>query len=266
MRFFAGPERWDSETMTLDAAESHHAAAVLRVTPGQDVVVFDGEGRSAAAEVASVSKKETRLRLGEITRAERLPRIVVATAVPKGQTMDWIIEKAVELGASEIVPLLTERTIVRLSGEERAQRAAKWQRIAIEACKQCGQAWLPQVSSVASLLEAITRFPASEVRLPLVASLQPDARPLDSFFERRKGAVSEKLPSAMMVVGPEGDFTEREYDLLRSRGFQPVSFGQLVLRVETAVSFGLSVLRYELGRGSGDSRNEPPADSGRNIL
>ncbi len=244
MRFFLPPDQWTGDTVELDAAESHHAAAVLRVKPGDAAELLDGAGRTASAEVASVGKKCVTLRLGAVRRAPaRTGRLVLAVAVPKGQTMEWIVEKAVELGASDVFPMLTQRTIVRLAPDERAARRTKWQRVALEATKQCGQPWLPTVHTPAGLAETLSALPAAEFDLPLVACLEPDSRPLRETVR----ALPSRPRSGAVIIGPEGDLTADEYAACRAAGFRPVSLGNIVLRVETAALHVLSVLTHEMG-------------------
>ncbi len=249
MRFYLPPERWASPRVSLDVEESHHAAVVLRVKEGAAVSVLDGAGRRAAARVVAVAKKEVVLELSEVETVP-LPsgRLALAVAVPKGSTIEWIIEKAVELGASELVPLLTERTIFRLPAAEREERARKWRRLALEACKQCGQPWLPVVYPPSTWAEALARHPAAEFDLPLLASLEePECRLRDAaeaFRQRHQRGPR----SAIVLIGPEGDLTPGETRAALDAGFQPVSLGPLVLRVETAALAALAVLGSELGR------------------
>ena len=244
MRFYLPAAAWPAEgaEAVLDEAESRHAASVLRVRPGDGVEVFDGAGRVAPAAVTEAGKKAVRLRIGTVRHAPPPPsRLVLAVAVPKGSTIEWIIEKAVELGASEIVPLLTSRTVVRLAPAERAERQRKWERVAIEACKQCGQNLLPRVHAPRPLAEALAAAPPASFDWPLVACLQPDARPLGEVL-RERGAT--RPPDAAVWIGPEGDFTQEEYAELRAAGLLPVTLGSIILRVETAALFCLSVLRH----------------------
>ena len=127
-RFFLEPMAWASSTPSLSADEAHHCAEVLRMRVGDAVVIFDGAGRAAQALLAQVGRKQVTLQLGENLPAspERV-RITLAQAIPKGKTMEWIIEKATELGVAEIVPLVTDRTIVRLDAEEAMRKQQKWQ-------------------------------------------------------------------------------------------------------------------------------------------
>ncbi len=260
MRFYVTKDRWaaDATEITLDPGESHHAASVLRATVGDCVDIIDGQGRIATATITSLHKKETRLRLGPV---RILPpptaRLVLAVAVPKGSTMDWIIEKSVELGATEIVPLLTQRTVVRLNASDRPERQRKWQRLAVEASKQCGQPWLPRVRTPRTLAEALLIAPPSAFAWPLLASLEPPVRPLSSLWSPSAPAPTT-IPEAPTMdscvwIGPEGDFTPEEYALLRGAGLWPVSLGPLTLRVETAAFVCLSVLRHEQSRSRGEA-------------
>jgi 16S rRNA (uracil1498-N3)-methyltransferase len=253
MRFFIPPSHWpaDSAQAVLDGAESRHAATVLRVQPGDSLEVFDGAGRAATAIVSSVTKSQVHLQLAPSrTTPPPAARLVLAVAVPKGASMDWIIEKAVELGATEIVPLLTQRTVVRVPAPERPERQRKWQRLATEACKQCGQNWLPLVHPPRPLPEALATLPPASFGWPLVACLQPDARPLRTVLHRLPPPSPPAPADAAIWIGPEGDFTPDEYTELRSTGLHPVSLGPIILRVETAALFCLSILRYHA---------EPPA-------
>lgn len=260
MRFYVPKDRWaaDATEITLDPGESHHVASVLRGTVGDSVQIIDGQGRTATGEITNLHKKETRLRLGTIRRCPPpAARLVLAVAVPKGSTMDWIIEKSVELGATEIVPLLTQRTVVRLNANDRPERQRKWQRIAVEACKQCGQPWLPWVRTPRTLPEALLIAPPPSFALPLLASLESPVRPLSALWPPSPPAPTttpEAPPmDASIWIGPEGDFTPEEYAQLRDAGLWPVSLGPLTLRVETAAFVCLSVLRHEQSRPRGEA-------------
>ena len=202
MRFYVPKDRWaaDATEISLDPGESHHVASVLRATVGDCVDIIDGQGRTATGEITSLHKKETRLRLGPIRILPPPPaRLVLAVAIPKGSTMDWIIEKAVELGATEIVPLVTQRTVVRLIPSVRPERQRKWQRIAVEACKQCGQPWLPWVRTPRTLSEALLIVPPPSFARPLLASLEPPVRPLSSLWPPSAPA-STPTPEAASTV------------------------------------------------------------------
>ena len=222
----------------LTGDEARHAAQVLRLRRGDSVTVFDGRGRSAKAEIADVSKSELRLVLGETKiRPALSPEICLAQAVPKGKTMDLIVQKAVELGVNSIQPLITRHTVVQVDGEDASKKAAKWQRVALEACKQCGQDLLPEVAPPTDFATWIGQANAD---LKIVASLFPGARPLREIL--REAPVPRKV---VLLVGPEGDFSPQEGADALAAGFLPATLGSIVLRAETAAFFGISALRYE---------------------
>src|SRR5438132_12407889 len=145
-RFYIAPENWNPKALKLSDSEAHHARDVLRMKPGDRAVLFNGRGREITGEVVDLGKDEIRFRnLHESETPQWRCRITLGQAIPKGKNMDLIVQKAVEIGAAEIAPMVSERTIVDLDQKEAEQKHAKWQQIAIEAAKQCGQNWLPQI-------------------------------------------------------------------------------------------------------------------------
>jgi 16S rRNA (uracil1498-N3)-methyltransferase len=230
---------------------------------GDRAVLFNGRGREITAEIVDLSRSEIRLR--KVHETETAPlrcRITLGQAIPKGRNMDLIVQKASEIGAAEIAPLISERTIVDLDKTEAEQKCAKWQQIAIEAAKQCGQNWLPTVQTPRKLkdffrdvetgvspviLESMrpTRAPL-QFDLGLIGSLQPDAthlkKILSNYTEQHRG----RPKNVLMLVGPEGDFTPAELALAKTNGCLPITLGPIILRVETAAIYCLSVLSYEL--------------------
>ena len=244
---------------------------------GQKLVVFNGCGHEVTAEIVDLDAKgEIRLRKLHVTETPPLRcRISLAQAIPKGKNMELIVQKAVEIGAMEIFPLISERTIVDLDPKEAAQKQTKWQTVAIEAAKQCGQNWLPQVHTpqklkdffaVATGLRPVqTSHSDVATDLRLIGSLQPGAlhlkkiladysaeQPVLSASRTGRSAEGrirrgEHLPeSVLMLIGPEGDFTPAEIALAKTHGCLPITLGPIILRVETAAIYCLSVLSYEL--------------------
>src|SRR5215468_9591375 len=177
-RFYVAPENWDPGALALRGSEARHARDVLRMEAGEKLVLFNGAGRELTAEITNVDDDEIRLRkLHESETAPLRCRIVLGQAIPKGKNMDLIVQKAVEIGAAEIAPIISDRTVVQLDSESALQKQTKWQQIAIEAAKQCGQNWLPRLHAPKKLSDF---FLASEqpFDLRLVGSLQLDARHL----------------------------------------------------------------------------------------
>ncbi|CAN5229484.1 Lpg2936 family Dot/Icm T4SS effector methyltransferase [soil metagenome] len=246
-RFYIPPASWDPDHLALDAEESHHCCHVLRCSEGDKVVAFNGAGVEATATIASVADaKAVKLAPISISKSPSLAvRIALAQAVPKGKNMDLIIQKATELGAAEIFPLLSERTVVSYDAGESGRKAAKWQRVALEACKQSGQNWLPTVHPPVGPERFFAARPDYE--LLLVASLRPDSQRLKPILAEHAELHNGLAPaSALVLVGPEGDFTPSELNLAQSSGCLPLTLGPIVLRSETAAIYTLSILAHEL--------------------
>lgn len=244
-RFYISPNEWNPGSLLLSGTEAHHARDVLRLKSGDKVVLFNGRGREITAEITSIEGAQIHLRrLHEASTPPLSCRITLAQAIPKGKNMDLIVQKAVEIGAAEIAPLLSDRTVVHVDHESAAQKQTKWQTIAIEAAKQCGQNWLPGVGIPQKLARFFEHAPRFD--LQLIGSLQTDARHLKKILAEYRDQHPAPPANVLMLVGPEGDFTPAELALARSHGCQPITLGPIILRVETAAIYCLSILSYEL--------------------
>ncbi len=244
-RFYIAPEDWNPDALTLTGSEAHHARDVLRMEHGAKLVVFNGQGREVTAEIVDLARDEIRLRKLHAARTPPLKcRITLGQAIPKGKNMDLIVQKAVEIGAAEIAPILSDRTVVRLDEESAASKQSKWQTVAIEAAKQCGQNWLPQVQTPQTLAQFFQDHRRFD--LQLIGSLQSDAVHLKKILAQFSTEHGDRPNNVLMLVGPEGDFTPAELSLARSQGCRPITLGPIVLRVETASIYCLSILSYEL--------------------
>ena len=246
-RFYIAPETWNSVAPMLSGSEAHHARQVLRMKAGEKLVLFNGQGREITAEIVDLSGAEIRLR--KLHEAETPPlqcRIVLGQAIPKGKNMELIVQKAVEIGAAEIAPIISDRTIVQVDSESATQKQSKWRQIAIEAAKQSGQNWLPDVHTPRKLAELFSMAPEESFDLRLIGSLQPDAGHLKKILADYSKEHELRPRSVLMLIGPEGDFTPAELSLARRHGCQPITLGPIILRVETAAIYCLSILSYEL--------------------
>lgn len=244
-RFHIPAESWNLDSLKLNEEESHHALDVLRLKQGDRAVVFNGRGSEATVEIAATHKNSVDLRRIHDSKSTPLPcRITLAQAIPKGKNMDLIVQKATELGAAAIAPLLSERTVIQYEEGEAAKKREKWQAVAIEAAKQCGQNWLPEIHEPQSPKQYFQANPKFD--LMLIASLQPDSLHFKKVLEEYTSANKKKPASALILVGPEGDFTPAEIALAKSGGCRPITLGPIVLRTETAAIYCLSILGYEL--------------------
>ena len=262
-RFYLAPEHWNFDALTLGGTEAHHARNVLRLQSGDKAVLFNGEGREVTGEVVAIESGGVQFRkLHEAQSAPLSCHITLAQAIPKGKNMDLIVQKAVEIGASEIAPLISDRTVVKLDADDAAAKQVKWQQVAIEAAKQCGQNWLPRVHAPQSMRDFFSvvgqphRLPSqgngrpsarpTNYDLRLIGSLQSDARHLKKILADFQIEHGYRPRSVLMLIGPEGDFTPAELNLARAQGCLPITLGPIILRVETASIYCLSVLSYEL--------------------
>ena len=245
-RFYIPLQNWTPDALELRGPEAHHARDVLRLKSGARVALFNGRGHEIMAEVTEMKRGHVALRkLHEARTAPLRCRFTLAQAIPKGKNMDLIVQKAVEIGAAEIVPLISERTVVNLDPDDAAQKQTKWQSIAIEAAKQCGQNWLPEIQSPQRPRDFFQTASAT-ADLQLIGSLQSDARHLKIVLADYEKEHAQRPHSVLICIGPEGDFTPAELAQARSHGCQPITLGPIILRVETAAIYCLSVLSYEL--------------------
>ena len=234
---FTEPESLLADHIVLSPEESHHLARVLRIGVGQELTLFDGEGTRAQALVTHVDKKRVEARVtAREFRAPPAVEITLIQAVCKPDRFEMILQKATELGVRAIRPVITQNC--SLPSGKMKKMAERGEAIIRNAAQQCGTAWLPQLLPLKRLSEI-----SFESSVTLVASLHPNAKP---FREVLHGLDKSKIKTAALLIGPEGDFTEDEVQAAVDAGAIPVTFGDQILRTETAALFGLSVLTYEL--------------------
>ncbi|HEV2392334.1 MAG TPA: RsmE family RNA methyltransferase [Verrucomicrobiae bacterium] len=244
-RFYLPPHTCRGPVLFLTGGEAHHAQHVLRVEPEEEVLVLDGAGQECLCGVEAVAKEQLKLKVLERRSSPPPPfQITLVQALPKGKIIEAIIAKATELGAWRLVPLLTERVVTHLDAAEAARKALKWQAIAVEALKQCGSPWLPRIETPVTPAQFLERKEACE--LPLMGSLQKGSKHPREYFRQFQQNNGRNPVCVSVWIGPEGDFTRDEMDLIIRAGALPISLGPLVLRVETAAIYCLSILNYEL--------------------
>ncbi len=237
-RYFIPPNEWQDENLSLCGEEAKHCSRVMRAREGDIIEVFNGKGVSAICKIVSIHRDCVSCKIVERTTSPPVTHpITLCQAIPKGGNMELIVQKAVELGVSKIQPLITVHTVARPQAVEK--KSSKWQRIALEACKQCGQNHLPEILTPQNFESWLRGLDFDGTRL--IAALGDGAMHLRDHFKAQapQGGI-------MLLVGPEGDFSDKEYGAAFASGFQPISFGNIVLRVETASLYGLSIIQHEL--------------------
>ncbi|HEY9173161.1 MAG TPA: RsmE family RNA methyltransferase [Verrucomicrobiae bacterium] len=244
-RFHLPPEACQGPTLTLADREAHHALHVVRLRRGERVSVLDGAGYEYLCDVREATRESVTLAVLHKNHIAPLPyHLTLLQAMTKGKAFEIIIQKATELGAFRVVPLISERVVSQPDDEAAASKVEKWRWIAIDSIKQCGSAWLPQIEAPLPLKTFLAHHERFE--LPLVASLQSDRRHLREVLDDFRIEHGRLPRSVGVFVGPEGDFTSVEMDAIKESGALPVTLGPLVLRSDTAAVYALSVLNYEL--------------------
>jgi len=222
------------QSLQLPPGAARHVQ-VLRLQPGARITLFNGEGGEFEAVVERMGRSEVAVRVESHDPIEReaAREAHLAVAMPANERMDWLVEKATELGVASIQPLVAERSVLRLAGDRAARKQAHWQAIAVAACEQCGRNRVPAVAEVSDLRAWLAEAPPGAPQR-LLLSLRSQTRPL------REAAGD--AGAALFLSGPEGGFTEAEEEAALAAGFQPVTLGPRVLRAETAALAALAAL------------------------
>ena len=225
------------KTIALDVEAAHHVARVLRMQSGDELILFNGEGGEYRAAITAVDRKNVHVALGACDTSEResLLAIHLGIAISKGERMDWVIQKATELGVAQITPLQTERVEMRLNGEREEKKSAHWRSVAISACEQCAR----------------NRIPIINPPQPLAAWLDnvvADAKfVLHHRSEDSLESIAQPPQSVALLIGPEGGLSDLEIALAEKKNFAPLRLGPRVLRTETAPLAALSILQFLWG-------------------
>ena len=225
--------------VTLPAAQAHYVARVLRLRAGDTIAAFDGAGHEWHLRLIRVSGKQVQAEIIDSQFAETmaLAPVILGQAVPKSTKMDLIVEKCSELGLTTLVPLYTARTVARETPERLPARIARWQRIAEAAAKQCGRHTLLDVQAPQSLADFCQHYHTATAKLLCWEGERQGG--IRQLLESRREA-----DSYVVLIGPEGGWTDTEVDLARAHGFVPVSLGPRILRTETAAMAITSLIRY----------------------
>jgi len=227
------------QLVRLEPMGSAHLIKVLRKRAGAQITLFNGDGIDYTAEIEIPKPEAVELRV--IKRSpntiESPLKITLLQALCRGDKMDWILEKATELGVHRVIPIQTERTEVQLDAERAQKRLSHWQRVIISACEQCGRAQIPEISPIQDLDVQL----ASQLQAGIGLVLEPSALGFQSLIARIEP--TKNISELRIAIGPEGGFSERDLAQFAAANFESVSFGNRILRTETAGIAAIAVLQ-----------------------
>lgn len=233
----------NGKTLDLDNQATTHLTRVLRLRVGDELVVFNGEGGEFRARVAQVERRSSQVELLEFIdcSVESPLEVVLVQGVSRGERMDYTVQKAVELGVTRIVPVITERTVVNVKGERQEKRRAHWQAVVNSACEQSGRNRVPEMAAIQSLHDCLSGF-AQQDALKLVLHHRATMALSDV-----PSPAAENAHPVILLIGPEGGLAPAEIEAAQTAGFLPLRLGPRVMRTETAAVTALSVLQWLWG-------------------
>lgn len=246
-RFFVEEKDIKENQVTIKGDEARHIVQVLRLKERDKIKVFTGKGKEYLTEIIQASKKEV---IGKILKESKLDteppiEITLVQGLPKFDKMDLIVQKATELGVKRIIPVITQRTIIRLNKEKAKVRRIRWQRIALEAAKQSSRAIIPEVREAIPFIQALDNL--NRESLNLIPWEEETSTRLKEVLKHHTSHIPHPTSHITVFIGPEGGFTPEEVRAAKKKGAIPVSLGPRLLRTETAGLVTLAMILYELG-------------------
>jgi len=253
-RYFVDPVQITEQQVVLTGDDARHLGAVMRAKPGDAFIACDGQGRNVLAKIESIDREAIRANIVQVlpTSAEMTWRVTVAQSLPKGDKLETVIQKGTEAGAFAFQPFLSRRTVVQYDARKEAKRAERWRKIAKEAAEQSHRSIVPEVRSVCDWKKLLSGFSAYDLVLWCYEEEGRAGKGLRrTLAEFRKGqggrAAGDRLPSVLLVVGPEGGFAPEEAEAAAASGAVPIGLGGRILRTETAALYALACIAYESG-------------------
>jgi 16S rRNA (uracil1498-N3)-methyltransferase len=237
-RFFISPDQISGPDIRIADEDVRHIVNVLRMKAGDEMCLSDGRGNEYKVRITALNRTEVKSKILTLTKREpRLPRITLAQGLPKSDKMDFIVQKATELGVAAVVPLMTERTIVKVKDENK--RLARWRKIAREAAMQSNRPDIPFIKHVVSFSDFIA-VQSADSRALFLLLWEEGIEPIKKVLRQNYG-----VEEVIVLIGPEGGFSVGEAEAAKSRGFYAVSLGPTILRTETVAIAILSMIGYE---------------------
>jgi 16S rRNA (uracil1498-N3)-methyltransferase len=240
-RFYLPQPRIEKGMLTIEGDEVRHIRKVLRLKRGDEIVVFNGSGKEYGGTIVEEGPSSVVITIQNIfsSKTESQLEITLAQSLLKGDKMDYLIQKATELGVKEIIPFFSSRSVPLLEESRRLKRYHRWERIAVEASKQCGRGVVLKIEPLQDYSEILRTASPDSLRLIL---WEREGVRLKEALER-----SKEKTKIFFIIGPEGGLSEEEVDQAKRNGFTPVTLGRRILRSETASLCLVSILQYEWG-------------------
>jgi len=228
-RYFVQPEQFQEDKVVILGDDVHHVTKVMRFKPGDSLICADGQGLEVLAEIISIQQKQVVCKIISKIAESREPRLqlILAQAIPKSDKMDWIIQKGTEIGVSAFIPFTSKRTVVQLNEKKEQKRLERWHKIAKEAAEQAHRGKIPTLFSVMEWKEVLE---IAKDNFAIIAYEQEKTQSLARILDQHL----DKYQHIMLMIGPEGGFTEEEIEEAKAYGIVSVSLGKRILRTETA--------------------------------
>lgn len=247
-RFYVKPDYIKDKLAIITGDELKHLRQVLRLKTGDSIKVFDGLGREYDGVIKLVGQDEASVELEEasINHRESPVDIWLVQGLPKGDKMEFIIQKATELGVKGIIPFMSQRSIVRLKDKNKAEKVKRWQKVAIEACKQCRRSYIPHVTSPQRLVDILNQLPTDRI---ILIPWEEGGRPLKDVLQDEEVHIENNASKKIIyiLIGPEGGLEEHEVTAFKEYGAIPVTLGPRIMRTETAGLVSIAVTMYQWG-------------------
>ena len=234
-RIFTDQPLSSGANLALTGSAARHLSSALRMSVGQEITLFNGLGGEFSATLTATAKSQVDVSLGDCREIDRESplKLHLAIAVSRGERMDWIVQKATELGVTEITPLFSERTEVKLNGERLEKKLRHWQQVSISACEQCQRNKLPTINNARTLDQWLSQADGDSDHLKLVLHHRSD-----------KTLAQHQTPkSVCLLVGPEGGLSDTEISRAIDKGFAPLTLGPRVMRTEAAPLASISIMQ-----------------------
>lgn len=240
-RFYVPTPHIENDQLKIGGNEARHIRRALRLKAGDEIIIFDGLGKEYGGKIVEEGPSSVVMKVQNIFSSKRESplEITLGQSLLKGEKMDYLIQKATELGVKEIIPFLSSRSVPFLDKSVRLKRHHRWERIAIEASKQCGRGVVPKIEPFQDYSEMLQTAPSNSLRLIL---LEKEGIKLKEVLDKSKGKTK-----VFFIIGPEGGFSQEEIEEAKRTGFITITFGKRILRAETASLCFLSILQYDYG-------------------